>query len=412
MVPVMRNRDVSIWSISSGMEEGNMSRLYRFRWAIWPGITIVAGLLIVGLVAPGILRSAVRPLTSGSSTSTAQPDHAYTTSELQTVDPGSPLGGIPAPDFTLTDQFGRSVSLHSFRGKTVVLSFDDDQCTTICPLTTQTLRLAKQALGSAGSQVVLLGVNANPLHTSVNDVKTFSVQHGMLNDWLFLTGAKTALDTVWKAYHLEVQIVNGSIDHTPAVFVIDPMGREQTLYLTSADYGVVPLEAETLANAISTTLPSHPAVVPVAHAAGNPISSLKSVARLPSLIGGTTVPLGGTSPQLVVFFASWAPDAATNLTALDTYAAAAKSGSVPPLTVVDVTSTEPSVTQAQAVVKGLASTPSYPIVMDESGRVADAYDVQDIPWIALVKNGKVIWSHDGWVPASKLEQDVTQALSH
>ena len=40
------------------------------------------------------------------------------------------------PSFTLTDQFGKRVSLRSLRGKVVVLSFNDPECTTICPLTT------------------------------------------------------------------------------------------------------------------------------------------------------------------------------------------------------------------------------------------------------------------------------------
>ena len=36
------------------------------------------------------------------------------------LDPGTPLSR-PAPDLTLTDQFGRRVSLRSFRGKVVLL---------------------------------------------------------------------------------------------------------------------------------------------------------------------------------------------------------------------------------------------------------------------------------------------------
>ena len=48
---------------------------------------------------------------------------------------------LPAPEFTLTGQFGEPVSMHHFRGKAVVLAFVDSQCTTICPLTTATLTL-------------------------------------------------------------------------------------------------------------------------------------------------------------------------------------------------------------------------------------------------------------------------------
>ena len=76
----------------------------------------------------------------------------------------------PAPDFTLGDQFGQPVSLHSFRGKVVILAFNDSECTTICPLTTTAMLDAKAMLGAAGSRVQLLGVDANPKATSVEDV--------------------------------------------------------------------------------------------------------------------------------------------------------------------------------------------------------------------------------------------------
>lgn len=374
-----------------------------------PSILILPLLLLLagcGPPAPAILTSHA----ASQVTSSLKNVSAYTSAELQSLDPGSSLGGKPAPNFTLTDQFGKSVSLHSFKGKAVVLSFDDDECTTICPLTGQILLQAQQALGPASSQVVLLAVNANPDHTSVNDVKAYSIEHGMMNHWLFLTGSKTALEKVWKAYHLEVQITNGSIDHTPAVFVIGPNGHEQNLYLTSSDYGVVPLEAEPLAKAIAKTLPNHPAVKSLPQVTGGAISSPSDKVSLPRLMGGDKVQLGGSSPQLVVFFASWAPDTAAHLAGLNAYATAAKAEHLPPLTAVDVMSTEPSLAQAQAVMKGMASPPTYPVVMDETGRVADAYNVQDIPWITLVKGGKVIWHHDGWVSSTALQKDVAKAL--
>src|SRR5262245_11867030 len=41
----------------------------------------------------------------------------------------SPVPVAAAPGFTLTDQSGRPVSLASFRGRTVVLTFMDSHCT-------------------------------------------------------------------------------------------------------------------------------------------------------------------------------------------------------------------------------------------------------------------------------------------
>ena len=47
----------------------------------------------------------------------------------------------------------------------------------------------------------------------------------------------------------------------------------------------------------------------------------------------------------------------------------------------------------------------YPVGMDETGRLADGYGVQDQPWLVLVNAaGKITWQHDGWVPVSTMEQ--------
>lgn len=336
----------------------------------------------------------------------------YTRTELQSVDPGAPLQGAPAPGFTLADQFGRRVSLSQFRGKVVVLSFDDDQCTTICPLTTATLVETLGLLGPAAGHVQLLGVNANPDHTAVKDVATFSRQHGMMNRWLFLTGPKAALEKVWKAYNIEDAVVKGAVDHTPAVYLLDEQGHERRLYLTSSDYGVVPLEAETLAHAIARILPGTPPVAAAGSPAGGPIASPAQSVSLPALEpGGKPVSLGGTGPRLVVFFASWAPDAARQLPALSRYAAAAQAAHLPVPVAVDVGSVEPSIAQARHLSPVRHGTLGFPLAVDVSGRVADAYGVQDIPWIALADHGRIVWSHDGWLAPAALEHAVKKALA-
>src|SRR5579863_8763926 len=63
------------------------------------------------------------------------------------LDLGSSLGAAQAPDFKLVNQFGQPMSLSQFRGKVVMLSFEDSECTTVCPLTTQAMLQAKQLLG-------------------------------------------------------------------------------------------------------------------------------------------------------------------------------------------------------------------------------------------------------------------------
>src|SRR5260370_8431496 len=93
------------------------------------------------------------------------------------LDLGTWLGSGPAPDFRLRNQFGQPMSLSQFRGKVVMLAFEDSQCTTVCPLTTQSMLIAKQMLGAAGTGVQLLAVDAHPDATRVPDTPPSSRTH-------------------------------------------------------------------------------------------------------------------------------------------------------------------------------------------------------------------------------------------
>ncbi len=322
------------------------------------------------------------------------------------LDPGSSLGSVPAPNFRLVNQFGQPMTLSGFRGKVVILAFADSQCTTVCPLTTAGMVEAKQLLGAAGTKVQLLGVDANPRATSVSDVMAYSRAHGMVNQWDFLTGSPAQLKKVWQAYHIAVEISRGLIDHTPALFVIDQQGREREIYLTQMSYASIGQQAQILAQEAASLLPGHPHVADIgslAHIPGIGPSSPVSLPRVPS----GTVSLRPGEPHLVMFFATWlaeTSDLRAHLLALNGYAAAAHRSGLPPLVAVDEAVTEPSTASVGRYISGLGTPLRYPVGLDTTGRVADGYGVQDQPWFALVSgSGKIVWHHDGWLGVAALE---------
>jgi cytochrome oxidase Cu insertion factor (SCO1/SenC/PrrC family) len=338
-----------------------------------------------------------------SQTTSAQGQAAAANPDL---DPGTSLGGTAAPEISLVNQFGQAMSLSQFHGKVVILAFVDSECTTVCPLTTVSMVQARELLGAAGGQVQLLGVDANPDATSVGDVMAYSQAHGLVNQWDFLTGSPAQLAAVWKAYHIAVQIEQGQIDHTPALFVIDQRGREQKIYLTTMAYASVSQEAQVLAQETSSLLPGHPKLgreSSLAYIDGISPTSSVTLNALPS----GSVTLGPGQPRLVVFFATWlteTSDLSGELTGLNAYAAAARSGGLPPLVGVDETVSEPSAGSVQAYLRQLGQPLAYPVALDPTGRLADGYGVQDQPWFTLVNaSGKIVWSHDGWLPVSALE---------
>ena len=378
------------------------------RRATWlAGLGVIAALAVAGCSssassAPGAQSTAPSSMTQANAAAMENPN----------LDTGTSLGGKPAPDVKLVNQFGQQMSLSQFRGRVVMLSFEDSECTTVCPLTTQSMVLAKELLGKAGTSVQLLGVDANPDAIKVADVMDYSRVHGMINQWDFLTGSLTQLRSVWKAYNIDVQIESGQIDHTPALYLIDQQGRLQKVYLTQMAYSSVTQSAQVLATEVASLLPSHPKLKSLESLGTVPAQTPAATVSLPAA-GGTgpstagTVTLGPGQARLVVFFATWlteTSDLNSELASLNSYAKAAAGKHLPALTAVDETVTEPSAAAVTSYLHQLGPL-SYLVALDQTGRVADGYGVQDEPWLVLVnKSGKITWQHDGWVSLAALEK--------
>ncbi len=342
------------------------------------------------------------------------------------VDPGSTLPLKPAPNFRLVDETGQPVSLSQYRGKVVILSFIDAECQTICPMTTTAMLDAKRALGPAGRQVVLLAVNANWRSTQVDDVLNYTELHGMSGQWHFLTGSLAQLNRVWTAYGLneykleeKAGSVSSLIDHVAATFVIDPQGRQRTLYTTQGSYGAIPQLGQLLAQEASRLLSSHPRVKTHYSYAEVTGTAPTTTVSLPRASGGT-ITLGPGRGHLFLFFASWdrqTTPLAADLDSLNRYERLARVDGLPRVIAIDEGSVEPSPRQLPELLRSLPASVDYPVAIDTTGRVADGYGVEGEPWFVLTDAaGRVVWYQEvytaGWPSVSALVGDVRGALSH
>jgi cytochrome oxidase Cu insertion factor (SCO1/SenC/PrrC family)/thiol-disulfide isomerase/thioredoxin len=376
---------------------------------------------IVRLAIPGgavlliALVAGAAALVRSSAPAQTQPDALAANPYL---DPGTPVHAV-ASNFTLSDQFGRTVSLDSYHGKVVILAFNDSECTTVCPLTTTAMLDAKATLGKAGSQVQLLGVDADPAATSLEDVWSYSELHGMLHSWRFLTGTLPQLKQVWKDYGIEAAVEDGEITHTPALFVIDRQGRLSRLYMTQMSYTAVPQLGQLLAQSAAALLPGKPRVrADLSYAQIQPTSPTQST-TVPR-VGGGTVNVGpGKSARLFVFFATWDQETsglAGELDSLNRYQAVAARAGLPQLTAVDEASVEPSLKTPTQFLDRLPHPLSYPVALDESGKLADGYEVLGLPWFVLTSpTGKFLYYQEvstaGWPSTSVLVRYVKAALA-
>ncbi len=191
----------------------------NINWRLASRLSVVTlALLVVILVT--ILQHerstiATTPSTTGANTTSA--------TGLQ----GTDLGGQPAADFRLTDQFGKQVALSQFKGKPVVLTFLYTSCPDQCPLTAEKLHTVMQALGSDAQNVSVLAVSTDPQHDTVAAALNFSDKHNMQSYWHYLVGTQATLSPVWKSYNVYAQPEQQTVNHSLGLYVIDKQGNER-----------------------------------------------------------------------------------------------------------------------------------------------------------------------------------------
>ncbi len=372
---------------------------------------------LVGVVVAALLVNQSRSESSPSASAVALATNPH-------IDPGTPISSnSAAPNFRLTDQTGREVSLDQYRGKVVLLAFVDAECQTICPLTTQAMLDAKAALGRAGSQVQLLGVNANWKSNQVEDVLTYTQLHGLSGRWQFLTGTESQLQRVWKHYGVDEKAYvaknDNEIDHVAAMYLIDPEGRRREVFTTYPSYASIPQVGQLLAHDISSLLPDHPTVR--AARSYDEIPGIRPTQRATlSEPGGGSVQLGPGKPHLYLFFDTWdrgTTRIAYELDQLDAYQRDSKADGLPALTAIDEGSVEPSARALPEFIATLQHPLSYPVAIDRSGRVADGYGVEGEPWFVLTDAaGKIVWFQEVYTQGfpesiARLEQEVKASLA-
>ncbi|MCY0892613.1 MAG: TlpA family protein disulfide reductase [Acidibacillus sp.] len=344
----------------------------------------------------------------------------------QDVDPGAPLHGRPAPDFSLVNQAGKTVSLHSMRGKTVVLAFMNSEGQTVSPLMAIVLRNFVYDLGSYQHDVQVIAVNTNPVARSVSAINHWSGNHKWPTDWPFLTGSTTALMHVWDDYAVSSQVIHGSlIEDTPVIYVISPSGKEEWLYLNSnsSQAPVVAAQVQELMNHVAPLLPGHVSPQQFSPARElqylpqgiGPSSSTTRFFSLPSLIpshhdttmtqSSVTVGRGG-GPILLEFFATWCPDCQEEFPILRQYASEQKMHPVwPKLIAIDLRQSESSLTHVEHYIQ--EQQLNFPVALDNKGAVSDLYGVTGLPTQVLVSgSGHILWYHQGLLTYADLMKHI------
>jgi protein SCO1/2 len=101
----------------------------------------------------------------------------------------SPLSDYGAlPDFSLTNQRGKTVTASLLRGRVVIANFIFTSCPDVCPLLTEQLAAIRKQLPERAA-LTLVSFSVDPEHDTPERLQQFAAAHGAdRENWWFVTG--------------------------------------------------------------------------------------------------------------------------------------------------------------------------------------------------------------------------------
>jgi protein SCO1 len=140
--------------------------------------------------------------------------------------------GIGVPGFTLTDQYGRRVSLGDYRGQVVLLTFLYSTCGDTCVVIAQQIRGALDELeGEHARRPAVLIVSADPTADSPARVRSFLSEVSLTGRVRYLTGSPARLRSIWRAYGIRPASVGArEFDEYALVLLLDRSGDKRVLF--------------------------------------------------------------------------------------------------------------------------------------------------------------------------------------
>jgi cytochrome oxidase Cu insertion factor (SCO1/SenC/PrrC family) len=149
-----------------------------------------------------------------------------------------PAGARPAPDFRLTDQDGKPVSISGFRGRPVIVTFIDPLCRAYCPLEGRRLNRVVRAYPPE-TRPAIVAVSVNARGNDRANLRTVAQKWNVVPQWRWAVGTNRQLAAVWKRYHVGVLVTTKKVAgvtvhdvaHTEAAYLVDANGYERALFL-------------------------------------------------------------------------------------------------------------------------------------------------------------------------------------
>jgi len=144
----------------------------------------------------------------------------------------------PVPDFSLTDQTEKTVTLQELKGGTWIADFIFTNCGGTCPVMTEQMRKLQDKVPA---NVRLVSFTVDPARDTAKVLAAYAAEHGATRDrWLFLTGGKQTLyDICIKGFKLPLEDDAGTplepITHSTRFVLVDGRGQIRGYYSVTED---------------------------------------------------------------------------------------------------------------------------------------------------------------------------------
>jgi protein SCO1/2 len=130
-----------------------------------------------------------------------------------------------APAIALTDQFGRQVSLESYRGRPVIVTFAFAHCQTVCPLIVADVLAARRQIDGVPPPVLV--ITLDPWRDTPSRLETIASSWRLDGDAHVLSGSPDAVErtlNAWRVPRARNQ-QTGDVSHPSIVYIVDAGGR-------------------------------------------------------------------------------------------------------------------------------------------------------------------------------------------
>ena len=136
--------------------------------------------------------------------------------------------GLRAPDFELSDEQGRPVSMRTLRGEPVVVTFLYSHCEDTCPITAQTIR---GALDDLGHDVPAIAISVDPPNDTPASARKFLAEQRANGRIRFVLGSRAQLRPLWKGFFVTPQRITQ--EHLARITLVDARGFQRVGYPVS-----------------------------------------------------------------------------------------------------------------------------------------------------------------------------------